>query len=309
MAKRQDRRKRKKRKWPWILLIVVLVVAGAGTAYGYSIWHNVKSTVDDQLHEPVSGIDTKVTKRKVTDQEPINLLLLGVDERKGDKGRSDTMVVMTLDPAEDQMQLVSIPRDTRTTIVGHGTVDKINHSYAFGDSEMSVDTAENFLDIDLDYYVRMNMEGLDQLVDAVDGITVMNERAFSQNGHSFDTGELQLNGEEALAYVRKRKGDPEGDLGRNGRQRQVIEGIIKKGANFKVVNKIGSIMDVLGQNMTTNMTFSDMKDLATNYRSARKDISDYQMAGEGTRIDDRYYQIMSDEEIAKVHDMITKFGS
>ncbi|GGK08691.1 transcriptional regulator LytR [Lentibacillus kapialis] len=309
MVKRKDKHKPKRKKWLWIILIVFVVLIGAGTAYGYSIWHNVQTTVDKKLHKPIDGIDTDITKKKVAKKEPINILLLGVDERQYDKGRSDTMIVMTLDPANNHMQMISIPRDTRTEIVGRGTVDKINHAYAFGNSEMSVATVENFLDIDLDYYVRMNMEGLEQLVNAVDGITVNNDRAFKQGGHSFDTGELQLNGKEALAYVRMRKNDPQGDLGRNERQRQVIQGVINKGASFNVVNKINGIMDVLGDNMVTNMKFEDMRNLASNYRSARKDISTYQMAGQGTMIDGIYYQIMSDEEVKKVHGMIKEFGS
>ncbi len=280
MATRQGKHKTgKKKKWIWITVIAVILVIGGGSAYAYSILHNVQSTVDTKLHKPIDGIDVDITKQKVEKKEPINILLLGVDERAYDKGRSDTMIVMTLDPNNNQMQLVSIPRDTRTKIIGRGTMDKINHSYAFGGSEMSVATVENFLDIDLDYYVRMNMQGLQQLVDAVGGITVTNDRAFTQGGHTFDAGELQLNGDKALDYVRMRKEDPRGDLGRNERQRQVIEGIIREGANLNVVNKIDGIMDVLGNNMVTNMKFADMRDLASNYRSARKDISTYQMAG------------------------------
>src|SRR5699024_6869960 len=299
---------KRKKKWIWITLIVFLLLVGAGSAYGYSMWHNVQNTVDTKLHMPIDGIDTDITKKKMEEKEPINILLLGVDERSYDKGRSDTMIVLTLDTANDRMQLVSIPRDTRTEIVGRGTVDKINHAYAFGGSEMSVASVEDFLDIDLDYYVRMNMEGLAQLVSAVGGITVTNDRSFNQGGHSFDKGELQLNGEEALAYVRMRKNDPQGDLGRNDRQRQVIQGIINQGVNFKVVNKIDSIMNVLGDNMVTNMKFADMRNLATNYRSARKDISTYQMSGQGTKIDGIYYMQMSDEEVEKVHGMITECG-
>ncbi len=310
MAKRQDtHKKRKKKKWLWITIVIMLLVIGGGGAYAYSVLHDVQSTVDNQPHKPIEGIDVEITKKKVKKEEPINILLLGVDERTYDKGRSDTMIVMTLDPANNQMQLLSIPRDTRTQIVGKGKMDKINHSYAFGGSEMAVATVENFLDINLDYYVRMNMQGLEQLVDTVGGITVTNDRTFNQGGHTFNTGELQLTGDGALAYVRMRKKDPQGDLGRNERQRQVIEGIIRECANLNVVNKIGGIMDVLGNNMVTNMKFADMRNLASNYRSARKSISTYQMSGRGTRMDGIYYQIMSDEEVSKAHEMITAFGS
>ncbi|WP_077328803.1 LCP family glycopolymer transferase [Virgibacillus siamensis] len=310
MVTRQEKNqtKRGKKKWLWIPLIVLFVLVIGGCAYAYSIYQNVKSTVDNELHKPVEGIDVGVSKKKVEDKEPINILLLGVDERKNDKGRSDTMIVMTLDPDQNQMQLLSIPRDTRTEIIGKGFEDKINHAYAFGNSEMSVDTVENFLDIDLDYYVRMNMEGLAQLVDAVGGITVNNDQEFSQGGYTFGTGQIQLDGKAALAYSRMRKQDPKGDLGRNQRQRQIIEGIIDKGAGVNIVNQIDDIMSVLGDNMATNMNFEDMRSLAMNYRSARKNISTYQMAGNGTKIDGIYYMIMPEEEIAKAHEMVVGFG-
>ncbi|GGM24507.1 transcriptional regulator LytR [Paraliobacillus quinghaiensis] len=301
--------KRKKNRWWKITLLVVGLVVLVGGLYAYSVYSDVKHTVNEDLHESVTSIDNKVTKEKVEEKEPLNVLLLGVDERQGDVGRSDTMIVMTLDPDNDRMQMVSIPRDTRTEIIGRGTVEKINHSYAYGGSNMAVDTVENFLDIELDYFVRVNMEGLKQLVDAVDGITVNNNLAFKNGGHQFDEGELELNGEEALAFVRMRKQDPKGDIGRNERQRQVIEGVINKGASFGGVSKINDILEVLGNNVSTNMDFSDMRSLVTDYSSARKNTETYQITGNGKFIGDLWYLIVPEEEVEKAHEMITNFPS
>ncbi|MCP3028028.1 LCP family protein [Halobacillus sp. A5] len=310
MKKRKDKHYRKRRrKWLWITLSIVLLAGIGVSVYLFTIYNNVKSTVDNEIHETVTGIDHEATKKKVEEEEPINVLLLGVDERENDKGRSDTMIVMTLDPAKERMQMVSIPRDTRTEIVGRDMDDKINHAYAFGGSDMSVNTVENFLDIELDYYLRMNMEGLGQLVDAVGGITVENEFAFDYGGKSFSEGEIELNGEEALAWVRMRYDDPEGDAGRNERQRQVIQGVIDQGANINAVNKIGNIMDVLGNNVATNMKFEDMRNLATNYRASRKDVSSYQMSGNGTTIDNIYYLQVPESEVEKTNEMIREYSS
>ncbi|MFC7321799.1 LCP family protein [Halobacillus campisalis] len=306
---RRVRKHKKSKKWLWITLTVVLLLGVGITAYLFSIYNNVKSTVDNDIHETVTGIDHEATKKKVESKESINVLLLGVDERENDRGRSDTMIVMTLDPENERSQMVSIPRDTRTKIVGEGFDDKINHAYAFGGSNMAVDTVENFLDIELDYYLRMNMEGLGQLVDAVGGITVDNDFAFDYSGESFSEGEINLNGEEALAWVRMRYDDPQGDAGRNERQRQVIQGVLDQGANINAVNKIGDIMDVLGGNVATNMQFEDMRDLATNYRGARKDISTYQITGSGTRIDDIYYLQVPESEVQKANEMIQDYNS
>ncbi|WP_431804056.1 LCP family protein [Halobacillus andaensis] len=308
-TRRMKHRKKKRKTWFLITLSTLLLLAGGGAAYLYSVYNNVKTTVDDDIHEEVSGIDNEATKEKVEDEDPINVLLLGVDERENDTGRADTMIVMSLDPANDRMQMISIPRDTRTEISGENVTDKINHSYAYGGSEMSVNTVEDFLDIDLDYYVRMNMDGLSQMVDAVGGIEVTNDQAFSQGGYDFEEGDIELDGDEALAYVRMRKNDPEGDAGRNDRQREVIQGTIDQGANANVANNIDDMMDVLGNNAATNMKFEDMRNLATNYRSARHEMETYQMKGEDTYINDIYYLNVPDSEIAKTREKISEYTS
>src|SRR5699024_1362831 len=127
------------------------------------------------MHTPVESIDKEKVRQKTKDAERLNILLLGVDQRGNDSGRSDALMVLTLKPESDEMQIVSIPRDTRTTIIGRGTEDKINHAYAFGGADMSIQTVENFLDIELDYFVRINMEGLKELVDEIGTITIDNE--------------------------------------------------------------------------------------------------------------------------------------
>lgn len=304
----KKKKRRKRRRWK-ILMFIVAFVLLIGGIYLYTIYNEVRTTVNQDLHEDVTSIDTEETKEKVDNKEPLNILLLGVDEREDDVGRSDTMIVMTLDPNNDQMQMVSIPRDTRAEIAGDGRVTRINHAYAYGGSDMAVDTVENYLDIDLDYYIRVNMEGLSQVVDAVGGVTVNNDRAFSSGGFNFEQGEIELNGREALAFVRMRKNDPQGDLGRNERQRQVIQGIIDKGASLDAMNKVDNVMDALGSNVSTNMQFSDMRRLVTNYSSARKNVETYQMEGQNIRVNGMFLIDMPEEEIQKTHDMIVHFGS
>ncbi|UOQ45712.1 LCP family protein [Halobacillus salinarum] len=316
MSSRKERKQHKKKSWTWlkVLGLTIVFLALAGGVYAYSIWSDAKDTVNKEIHKSVDSIETSVTKKKMKEQKPINVLLLGVDERKNDSGRSDALMVMSLDPKEDKMQLISIPRDTRTQIVGKGFEDKINHAYAFGGTEMSINTVENFLDIDLDYYVKLNMEGLSEMVDAVGGITVHNnidwyDEGYYKKGYHYAKGDIQLNGEKTMGYVRMRHLDPRGDFGRNERQRQVIQAIIDKGANVGSVSKIGSVLDVLGSNVKTNMEFSDMKNLFFNYRSTRKNVTTYEMSGHSKYINDIYYLMVPQEEVSKVHNMIKELNS
>ncbi len=285
------------------LIIIFLIIVGVGI-YAWTIINNVEKTVDTKMHEPVDSIDLQEVKKKLNATEPLNILLLGVDQRGNDKGRSDALMVLTLKPEKDEMQIVSIPRDTRTLIVGEGYEDKINHAYAFGGADMSVQTVENFLGIELDYFVRINMEGLKELVDVVGTITVNNEIEWSDGKYNFTKGPIEMDGEKTLAYVRMRKQDPAGDFGRTERQRKVIAGIIDSGANIANVTKIHEVIEVMGNNMTTSLQFDDMKALLDGYSDTRKKITNYQVQGSGTKIDGIYYYIVPQEEVEKVRNMI-----
>ena len=103
-------------------------------------------------------------------------------------------MVITLNPKNNSMKTVSIPRDTYTEIVGKGKNDKINHAYAFGGVDMSVSTVEKFLNIPINYYVEVNMEGFKDIVDAVGGVDVNNDLEFTADGHHFIKGNIHLTG-------------------------------------------------------------------------------------------------------------------
>ncbi|MGY0692383.1 LCP family glycopolymer transferase [Virgibacillus sp. FSP13] len=298
--------KHKKSRKLWLIIplaIIVVLILGVGI-YAFSIYNNAKQTVNEKMHEPVESIDHNQAKKNMKATKPLNILLLGVDERANDRGRSDALMVLSLDPENDKMQLVSIPRDTRTTIIGKGSEDKINHAYAFGGADMSVATVENFLDISLDYYVRMNMEGLQELVDQLGTITVDNEIEWNDGKYDFNVGPVEMDGDKTMHFVRMRKKDPNGDFGRTKRQRQVIQGIVDKGASAGSVSKINGVIDILGNNMATNLDFDDMKNLMSGYKDTRKNVTSYMMKGNGTKIDGVYYLMIPDEEVEKVHGMI-----
>ncbi|MGE7779460.1 LytR family transcriptional regulator [Peribacillus sp. NPDC097264] len=297
---RHDKKKKKKRTWLKVVGVIVLLFVLAGGAFAFSVWNSLTKTVET-MHTPIDrNTDKRTEKLELSDQEPFSMLMLGVDERDGDKGRSDTMIVLTVNPELKSVKMLSIPRDTRTEIVGHGTQDKINHAFAFGGAEMAMDTVENFLDIPIDYYMKINMEGFKDIVDAVGGVTVQNDLNFTEEGTTFNKGMIELNGKEALSYARMRYEDPNGDFGRQSRQRAIIEAVIKEGASVSTLTSYGDVFDALSKNIQTNLTFDDMMDIQKNYRDASNDISQSSIIGTGTKIDGIYYYLVSEEEQKKV---------
>nr|WP_281168091.1 LytR family transcriptional regulator [Siminovitchia fordii] len=298
-------RTKKKRTWLKVILLLILIgIVGVG-AYGYSIYHNLQKTAKS-VHAPLDRepVVERPSDLELKKKEPFSVLMLGVDEREGDKGRSDTMIVITVNPEKQSMEMLSIPRDTRVEIVGKGFDDKINHAYAFGGIEMSMNTVEKYLDIPIDYYVKMNMEGFEEIVDAVGGITVNNDLDFSVSATHFPKGEISLNGEEALKYSRMRKEDPRGDFGRQMRQRQVIQGVIKKGANVSTLWKYDDMLKAVGNNVETNISFDEMKSIQKNYSEARKHVEQLQIEGSGAKIDGIWYYIVPEEERTKIQNRL-----
>ncbi|ABO68605.1 Membrane-bound protein [Geobacillus thermodenitrificans NG80-2] len=289
-------KRRKKRKWlRWVGIIVALLIIGSGV-FAYSVYHNLKQTANE-MHEKVNWKSEKRQEEVSFERKtPISILLMGVDERKGDKGRADTLIVLTVNPNKQSIEMVSVPRDTRTEIIGKGMQDKINHSYAFGGVEMTMATVEHFLDIPIDYYIKVNMESFRDIVDAVGGVTVNNPFAFTYEGTHFPKGEITLNGEEALKYSRMRYDDPRGDFGRQDRQKQIIQAIIEKGASFSSLTNYSDVLAAIGKNIKTNLTFEDMKEIQANYKDARKQIKQLHITGQGTKINGIYYLLVPDSE-------------
>ncbi|MUV39040.1 Transcriptional regulator LytR [Lentibacillus sp. JNUCC-1] len=189
-------------------------------------------------------------------------------------------------------------------IPGRGK-DKINHAYAFGKVPLAVETVENTFDLPVHFYAKVNMEGFKQGIDALGGVTVTNSMAFSQGGADFPKGNIHLNGDEALKYIRMRKGDPRGDLGRNERQRNVIKAAMDETASFNGITKIGEILNILGTNVETNLDKNQMQKLFSNYRDTRKDIHTMEIKGQGQTINSVWYYIVPDAEINRINQEIT----
>lgn len=284
-------------------IVAVLVIGVVGI--GAKLYMDLSSSIQKTYESVERSQDEKKRENPVDlkKQESFSVLLMGIDTGdlgRVDQGRSDTMMVATVSPEDQQTTIVSIARDTYVDIVGHGTKDKINHAYAFGGPAMSMDTVQKYLDIPVDHYISINMAGLKELVDAVGGIEVNNDLTFSQDNYDFTIGKITLDGDQALAYSRMRHEDPNGDYGRQERQRKIVEGIAKKVLSFDGVSKYQDILIAVESNMKTDMSFDNMRTIALDYRDAFKTIKQDQLKGEGFMQDGISYQRVSEEELNRV---------
>lgn len=231
-----------------IVVAVVIVIAAvvAGAAYAFSEMR--KAEVNADLHsmdkEELEAIDSQLTGH--TDfSEPFTVLLLGSDERTDDPAmgaRTDTIILVRVDPIEKIVSMVSIPRDTMVNLPGVGTA-KINAAYYYGGAAGTIAAVKELTGVDIDHYVSINFEGLIQLVDAIGGIDVfVDERIddWKAGDAIVEAGQQHLNGAQALVLARSRD-YADGDYTRQVNQRKVIMAIVEKAMNAPATELAGLI--------------------------------------------------------------------
>lgn len=279
---KQKVKSRKKLIFMWIF-VPFLIVALSGVGYATFLMNKAESVVK-KSYKPVKA----VSKREVKVDpklDNVSILIIGVDESEvrakqyGDAVRSDALMVATFNKEQKSVKLLSIPRDSYVRIPGRKNNDKINHAHAFGGTELTIETVQELLDIPIDYYVKVNFNAFIDAVDALGGIEAEVPYAISEQDSKdrpdaikLKPGLQTLNGEQALALARTRHKDS--DIMRGQRQQEIIKAIMKKAISVGSITKHADLIEAVGDNMTTNMSFDEMKT-----------FMDYGLAGTGLTID------------------------
>lgn len=285
----------------FLLYLLALMLIIVPTIFAFTLFNSSKNAFDDsfsQSDQRQSQLrDSKVNAAK----QPISILFLGIDDsstrrqngQSAENARTDAMILSTMNPDKHQIRLVSIPRDTLSYIPEVGYYDKITHAHAYGGPEASMRTVEANLNVPVDYYVRINMEAFAKTVDELGGIEYdvpydLNEPNTMDKGRiKLKKGKQQLNGDEVLAVTRTRKQDS--DLKRGQRQMEVLKILFKKAQDTKSLHKLDDIIEIVGKNSKHNLSYSEIKALATNYLANDVDIQSQQLKGENELLNGIYY--------------------
>ncbi|MBB6447255.1 LCP family glycopolymer transferase [Bacillus benzoevorans] len=308
MESRTKKKRRRKLRWKRIILLTFFALFITGGLFVYNIYGSVVNAVDKMSTTFDRGkSDKREDEVEFNKKDPISILLVGVDERKEDSGRTDSMLILTVNPELKSTKIVSIPRDTRAELIDksdhdNDTISKMNHAYAYGGIGMTIDSIENFLNIPIDYYVKVNMEGFRDIVDAVGGIDVDNKYAFELDGTYLSKGDHHLDGEEALQYARMRKQDPNGDFGRQERQREVITKVIKKGASVSGLTNYDEILGALSDNVETSLKMQEIVSMQKSYLKAANSIEKIEIPGENETIDGTWFYLVDDDTRQAISD-------
>ncbi len=247
------------------------------TLYTYKITKEVASPQADE--------QTEVNKNP----NVINIYISGIDTYGSIStvSRSDVNIIMTINMETHKVLLTTTPRDAYVQIPdgGGNQYDKLTHAGIYG-VETSMKTLENLYDVDIDYYARINFTSFMQLIDILGGIEVYNDQEFVSHigGYTFPVGNLTLNSEYALAFVRERYSLDGGDADRGRNQQKVISAIINKLASVNSITNFSNIVNSLQTSIQTNMPLETMMQLANKQLSSGSSfvVSSQDVTGTGS---------------------------
>lgn len=284
------RKKKRVRKRIFYILLPVLIVFLGVLGYGVHLYIKADSILSDSHVE--DDREKSALRDAIVDPniDNVSVLIMGLDSNdhrnNAENARTDALMLATFNKDEKSINLLSIPRDSLVYIPEVGYDDKINHAHAFGGKDATIDTVENLLDIPVDYYIKINFHAFVDVVDALNGITVEVPYEFTES-NSMDKrdsihllpGVQEVDGEEALALARTRKLD--NDIQRGKRQQEIIKAVIDKAASINSILNYDDVLEAVGNNMTTNMKFDDMKAFIT-YATSGSNLEIETLTLEGT---------------------------
>lgn len=310
IAKRAPRRRLKKRV-KFLLFTLLIAIIGV-VSYGTHLYLKADSAMNEAYEEDERELGKSELRDEIVDPkfDNVSILIMGIDQsekremRYGDKSRTDALILATLNREDKSVKLLSIPRDSYVYIPEVGYYDKINHAHAFGSTKAAIGAVENLLEIPVDYYVKMNFHAFVDVIDAIGGVEVDVPYEFKESDSNDKRdnihllkGRQVLDGEEALAFARTRKKD--NDIERGKRQLEIIDSVVDKATSFSSLFKYDDIIEAVGNNMSTNMTFTEMRSFfhyATE--GTDLDVEQFTLEGQDYQPDGVYYYQV--DEIALV---------
>lgn len=297
--------KKRKSKIFKILLTIIIILIVLAVLAGIYIFTKIHS-LSDNITNPLDRNKSELRDKPAKEGDPMTVVLYGIDddaqrEKENLGQRSDSIVLMSINPKDKKTVMVSVPRDTRAEIVGKNTTEKINHAYAYGGPKMAVNSLEKLMGVPVDHYISINMDGVKTVVDEIGGVSVASNATFnttdSKKDYKFEQGkEYKMDGEEALAYMKSRKDEGAGgDEGRQLRQQQVITAVAKEAFSINSITKLNGIFKAAQDNLKTDLSFVQLNSFKSDYDKAQDNVERLTIDGQNKVGDDGLYYFYPDK--------------
>lgn len=279
-----------------LTLVVIIAIIGGGLYYFYN------NKLDKINYEAIPKNDIEVTEGIEEKLDKYrNIVLFGIDDADGYNGRSDCIIIFSLNEKTNDVKMTSIYRDTYVEVPKHGYT-KINHAYAYGGAALAMSTINRNLDLDITEYVTINFEVVKNVVDYVNGVTIsVTDQEVKSIPGLTKAGKYNLNGVQALAYGRIRKIDT--DYKRTERMRTVINEVFKKVKKMSVT-EMNKFADEILPEIHTNIKRNEITNLITKAISLEiKESNGWPYGVTGKTINKIWYGIPNnlEESVKKLH--------
>ncbi|KAB1641677.1 LCP family protein [Gulosibacter chungangensis] len=271
------------------VLVLLLVAVGL-------VWWNIQTKLNEiEQIENAFPDDSKRPAPFDGEDAPLNILLLGSDSRADSSeslltdlgSRADTIIVAHISGDRESIQLMSIMRDSWVEIPGHGEM-KINAALSLGGVPLMVETVESLIDQRIDHVAMIDFNGFKGVTDALGGVTVHNQYAFSSGGHDFPVGPITLSGDQALVFVRERYSFEDGDYQRVANQQLFLKAAMSQLISRDTLTNPGKLNELLGAVTPYVATDSSLNgqamfNLGTSMTSVRtRDVNNFTLPTDGT---------------------------
>lgn len=298
-----------------LCLFVVGLVAFRNTIAATLFREVVAPKLNEKLNDTYVPINEIVLPKKVADKDPFSFLLLGVDQREGETGRSDTMIFGVFQPATNLLKLISIPRDSYIYLPTEDSYDKANHAFAYGGTNGAVKAVEYLFEQPIDYYMSINFLGVVQIIDSIGGIELDIKGDLINDDPDHEHFIVKANqdkyfGVDALNFLRFRE-DAGGDISRTSRNQEFITAFLKKTLSFGNITKVNKIFTIVGNNFKTNIPPSQITEHIARF--IEKDeksilINSVTLIGEGVRLgeEELYYINLDETQLESIKKQIDK---
>lgn len=286
----------------YLLIFLSLILVVVPVIFAVLLLKSSQGAFEHSLNTSDTSRESSIRESKVNpSKDPISILFLGIDDNSGrekngqsaEQSRTDAMILSTFNADKEQIRMLSIPRDTISYIPEVGYYDKITHAHAYNGPTASMDSVEATLNVPVDYYVRINMEAFVDAVDELGAIEYDVPYNISEPNTN-DTGKIKvkkghqkLNGDEALAVARTRHQDS--DLKRGQRQMDLIKKLFIKAQKADSFSKLDDVIDIVGKNAKHNLSYKEVKALATSYLKDDVKIKSKQLEGQDDYLNGVYY--------------------
>ena len=246
----------------FIIVSIILIIFLFGLAVGYNF---INSKLNKINYEEIDENEIEVTEEVKEELSGYrNIVLFGIDDADGYTGRSDCIIIFSIDQKTKNVKMTSIYRDTYVEVPGHGYT-KINHAFAYGGATLAMSTINRNLDLNITEYVTINFQVVKDVVDSVGGVKIdVTSKEATQIPGITSAGTYNLTGEQALAYGRIRKIDT--DYQRTERMRTVIEKVFSKIKKMSPL-EMNKLADKILPELHTNITKSEITDTIKDVKS------------------------------------------